>query len=133
MKPPRLAALIPLAVAGLHAPPAHAAFYTGDQLYDLCTAPRTSRDYVENTYECIAYVTGAVDAFNAVREAAGRKSCLPPDVTIDRLRTVTAEYLRDHPETRAGSAATLVQTAIAATWPCAVPQPAKPPRKKRRK
>ena len=47
---------------------AEAGFYTGDALYAICTTERGSKDYVEKTYECIAYITGAVDAFNTTRK-----------------------------------------------------------------
>lgn len=128
-----MACLALLAASGIHAPAAHAAFYTGDQVYALCTAERGSSGFVEKTYECIAYVTGAVDAFNTVREASKLKRCIPPDVTIDRLRIVTVDYLRDHPETLNGSASNLVFAAINKTWPCAMPAPEKPVRKTRRR
>jgi hypothetical protein len=97
---------------------ASAGFYSGDQLYEVCTAGRGDRGYVDRTYECIAYVTGAVDAFNATREAARQKSCIPGDVTIKRLRDVTVDYLREHPGERDQSAAKAVFAATREEWPC---------------
>ncbi len=129
----KTASLALILAASFRVPAAHAAFYTGEQVYTLCTAERGSKDYVENTYECIAYITGAVDAFNTTREAAGQKSCIPAEVTIDRLRAVTVEYLRDNPESRAVSASKQVFAATRQEWPCEVPTPAKPVRKKRRR
>jgi len=126
MKPCRLACLALFAAAGFHAPAAQAAFYTGDDIYKVCTAERTSRDYVEKTYECIAYVTGAVDAFNTAREDAKLKRCIPADVTIDRLRMTTVDYLRDNPDARGGSAARLVLAATRKAWPCEEPKTVRP-------
>lgn len=115
------------------APAAQASFYSGEQIYSLCTAERGSRDYVENTYECVAYITGAVDAFNTAREADKLARCIPPDVTISRLRVVTVEYLRDNQDALSGSASKLVFDAVRKAWPCEKPKPAKPVRKARRK
>ena len=56
-------------IVGLHSAPASASFYSGEQLLDICTVERSRDDYLEKSYECIAYITGAVDAFNTTREA----------------------------------------------------------------
>jgi|KBSSwiStaDraftv2_1062776.scaffolds.fasta_scaffold10861_5 hypothetical protein len=105
---------------------ASAGFYSGDQLYEVCTAEHGDRGYVDRTYECIAYVTGAVDAFNATREAARQKSCIPGDVTIKRLRDVTVDYLRARPDERDQSAAKAVFAATRKEWPCGKAASGKP-------
>ncbi|RZJ78305.1 MAG: hypothetical protein EOO47_14220, partial [Flavobacterium sp.] len=46
-------------------------------LEELAGAFEDSKTYVENTYECVAYITGAVDAFNTTREVNKLKSCIP--------------------------------------------------------
>ncbi|WP_395393928.1 Rap1a/Tai family immunity protein [Novosphingobium sp. BL-8A] len=120
------AALVPIA--------ADAGFYTGNDLYEICSVQKGEKEYLERSYECIAYITGAVDAFNTTREAAKLKSCIPAGVTISQLKDVTVSYLRDNPETRNNSASSLVLAATRKAWACpgTTPTPAKPTVKKKR-
>jgi hypothetical protein len=108
----------PLALGAVAPAPASAGFYSGDDLLKVCTADRKSPDYLDNSYQCAAYVAGAVDAFNTTRAALGLKSCLPADVTIKRLKDVTVGYLNAHPEETTRSASTLVFAATRKAWPC---------------
>ncbi|GAY24168.1 MULTISPECIES: Rap1a/Tai family immunity protein [Sphingobium] len=118
MKSGKPAYLLLAVAAGTCSPAALAGFYTGEELYELCSTPRSSNDYLEKTYECIAYITGAVDAFNTTREVNKLKSCIPADVTISQLRNVTVDYLRDNPEERSASASRTVFAATRKVWPC---------------
>lgn len=97
---------------------AQAGFYSGNDLLQSCQVARDDKAYFEKNYECMAYVTGAVDAFNTTREAAGLKSCLPKNVTMGRLRDVTVDYMGDHPDLLDKSASNLVFAATRAKWPC---------------
>ncbi|MFZ2996057.1 Rap1a/Tai family immunity protein [Sphingobium sp.] len=103
---------------GCIAPAAHAGFYSGNQLLDVCTAEKSSPSYVENTYECVAYVAGAVDAFNTTREVNKLKSCIPAKVTLEKLKSATVDYLRANPKKRDESASALVFAATRKAWPC---------------
>lgn len=118
MKLQKLAGLAAIAPLGLVPISAGASFYTGTQLYAICTAEKISESYIENTYECIAYITGAVDAFNTRRDQTRRLSCIPSGVTISELRAATVGYLRDNPMKRDESAAALVFAATRTQWPC---------------
>lgn len=101
---------------------AHAGFYSGDALYESCTTDKDAKDYFERSYECVGYISGAVDAFNTTREANGLKSCIPGDVTINRLRKTTVDYLGKNPKDRAAnSASSQVFAAIRKAWPCKAP------------
>ena len=106
------------AILGIFSTTANAGFYTGNELYDICTVDRENKTYVEKTYECVAYITGAVDAFNTTREANKLKSCIPPGVTINQLKDVTVDYLRNNPIDRNGSASGQVFAATRKAWPC---------------
>lgn len=105
--------------AGVMPIPAEASFYSGEELLKVCTAQRGSAAYVENTYECIAYITGSVDAFNTYRRTTSMKSCIPEDVTIAQLRRVTVAYLQDNPGKREEAGSALVFAATRQAWPCA--------------
>ncbi len=112
--------------------PAQAGFYSGDDLYAVCTTDKDGKDYFEKSYECVGYISGAVDAFNTTREANKLKSCIPGDVTISQLRAATVDYLGKNPIDRKQSASSQVFAAIRKAWPCAAATKA-PPKKKNRK
>ncbi|MEC3910908.1 Rap1a/Tai family immunity protein [Sphingobium sp. CR2-8] len=123
-----------LAAAALIPATANAGFYSGDELYAVCTTDKDSKDYFEKSYECVGYISGAVDAFNTTREANKLKSCIPGDVTINKLRTVTVDYLGNNPIDRKQSASSQVFAATRKAWPCSTPKAAvkkKASRKKR--
>jgi hypothetical protein len=124
MKPRYLACIAAVVPFGLIPVAADAGFYSGNELYDVCTAEKGDKGYVESAYQCLAYITGAVDAFNTTREAAKLKSCIPPDVTISQLKDVTVAYLRDNPETRNASASSQVYAATRKAWACPGAKPA---------
>lgn len=107
---------------------ARAGFYSGKDLLAACAVEKGDPAYFERNYECVAYVAGAVDAFNTTRAANGLKSCLPPKVTIRQLRDVTVDYLRDNAKKQSAPASTLVFSATRKAWPC----DAKKARKKRK-
>ncbi len=122
MKSGKLACIALIAPLGLMPVAAEAGFYTGDALYAICTTERGSKDYVEKTYECIAYITGAVDAFNTTRKVNKLDSCIPADVTISQLKTTTVDYLSNNPKDRQGPASEQVFAATRKAWPCAAPK-----------
>lgn len=119
MRTRKLSYFAATAAFGLFSGAADAGFYTGKELYEVCTTERDSKTYVENTYECVAYITGAVDAFNTTREANKLKKCIPANVTISQLKDVTVDFLRENPADRNTSASTLVFAATRKAWPCA--------------
>lgn len=126
----KLACIAAAAPLGLIPVAADAGFYTGNDLYEVCTVEKGEKEYLERSYECIAYITGAVDAFNTTREASKLKSCIPGGVTISQLKDVTVAYLRDNPETRNMSASGLVLAATRKAWSCPESKPATAPAKK---
>ena len=136
MPVPKFICLQIIAVTALFPAAANAGFYSGDELYAACTADRDGKDYFERSYECLGYISGAVDAFNTTREANDLKSCLPSNVTINELRTTTVSYLSKNPIDRKKSASSQVFAATRKAWPCTTAKktPAKKkkaPRKKR--
>lgn len=125
----KLACILAVLPLGLAPVAADAGFYSGNELYEICTVEKGEKTYVERSYECVAYITGAVDAFNTTREAAKLSSCIPAGVTISQLRDVTVAYLRDNPETRNNSASSLIFAATRKAWDCP-PAKVAPPVKK---
>lgn len=115
---PHLLRAAALAICALFPVAAHAGFYSGDELQAVCTADKGNKDYFEKSYECVGYISGAVDAFNTTRETNKLKSCIPGDVTINRLRTVTVNYLGKNPIDRKKSASSQVFAATRKAWPC---------------
>jgi hypothetical protein len=125
--------LLILAAAALLPSAANAGFYSGDELYAACTADKNGKDYFERSYECLGYISGAVDAFNTTREANNLKSCLPGGVTINELRTTTVNYLSKNPIDRKKSASSQVFAATRKAWPCETPKKAPAKKKAARK
>lgn len=111
--------LAALFAAGFLSEPVDAGFYSGKELFNVCSTDREDPTYFEKTYECVAYVSGAVDAFNTTREANGLKSCIPAKVMINQLKDVTVDYLRANPASRKKSASVAVFAATRTEWPCA--------------
>jgi len=109
-----------IAMPGFFPAPAQAGFYSGNELFDICSTERNNPDYFEKTYECVGYISGAVDAFNTTRKVNNLKSCIPAGVTINQLKAVTVDYLRANPRDRdrASSASELVFAATRKAWPC---------------
>lgn len=107
-----------LASGAFAAVPARAAFFTGEELYKVCTVARGAKTYVESTYQCISYITGTIDAFNTIRRSKAAKSCVPEDVTIGRLRAATVDYIEANPKKRGESASALIFAATREAWPC---------------
>jgi hypothetical protein len=80
-------------------------FFTGNDLYDKCTA---------ESLICAAYVAGMADAF--VHDGT---VCLPQsNVTTRQLADVVMAYLRAHPEARTYSAASIGDVAFTQAFPC---------------
>ncbi|HEX7853732.1 MAG TPA: Rap1a/Tai family immunity protein [Sphingobium sp.] len=113
-----LPGLAAIAAFGLFSVPADAGFYSGNELFDVCTTERADPSHVEKTYECVAYIAGAVDAFNTTREVNNLKSCIPARVTLSQLKDATVKYMRANPDDRDHSASALVFTATRKAWPC---------------
>ncbi len=113
-----------LAAALLLPATAHAGFYSGNDLYAVCTTEKDDKEFFEKSYECLGYISGAVDAFNTTREAVGLKSCIPGDVTISQLRGTAVTYMSKNPKDRAKSASSQVFAATRKAWPCPTAKPA---------
>ncbi|MEJ7934704.1 Rap1a/Tai family immunity protein [Sphingobium sp. AN558] len=113
-----LAYMSALCASGFLSIPAEAGYYSGNALMDVCTTERADPTYFEKSYECVAYIGGAVDAFNTTREANKLKSCIPARVTLSRLKDVTVAFLRANPGSRDRSASALVFAATRDAWPC---------------
>lgn len=118
MNPRLLPCLLLIAPLAAIPTPAQAGFYSGNALLEACSVEQGTPNYFERNYECVAYIAGAVDAFNTTREANGLKSCIPGGTTMGDLRTVTVDYLEDHRKERTKSASQIVFTATRAEWPC---------------
>lgn len=115
----RFLVLAALAIGALAPGAAQAGFYSGDELYAVCTTDKADKAFFEKSYECIGYISGAVDAFNTTREANRLKSCIPGDVTINQLRGAAVDYMGKNPIDRKKSASSQIFAATRKAWPCA--------------
>lgn len=107
-----------IAAMGFFSVPASAGFYSGSELLEVCTADRNKSNYFEKTYECVAYIAGAVDSFNTTRAVNNLNSCIPAGVTINQLKNVTVDFMRAHRTGQNASASAIVFSATRKAWPC---------------
>ncbi len=108
-----------LVAVGLMCGTAHAAFMSGNDLYQLMQGSRAEQaqanSFVIGVYDTIQVAHGA-DARNKREKilCISEQSGLVSGQVID----VTQKYLRDNPEIRNQSAASLVWVALYKAWPC---------------
>lgn len=107
-----LAALLALSQAS---PPQRGVYFTGNRLYAECQLP--SRD------ACVGYVIAISDMLDdvAIIRREPRTVCLGEGVESGQLVDVVIRYLRDHPEIRHASAASMVTVALQRAFPCPRP------------
>ena len=119
-----LAALLPgSAVAQPRRAPAPAAAQpapTGTPMVVRATARSLTAICNENQGACIAYVTGAVDAYvgTSLVNFGRAYVCVPPQVTNQQITNVAVAFLRAHPEMQDMNAALVVIQGVSASYPC---------------
>lgn len=86
----------------------------GNQLYDWV---KDGEDSFKYSY-AVAYIGGAIDAFNVAAEFDSPFFCLPDNVTRGQVTDVTARYLRENPDERHQGAAVMVAMAMVEAYPC---------------
>ncbi|MBX5001454.1 Rap1a/Tai family immunity protein [Rhizobium lentis] len=108
---------------------AHAGFYTGNELHELCQGDREAvLGYVagvidKSTYDLSVLSTldqappGDVVTF-ARKYRMGGFICFPEGMILRQARDVVCKYIADHPENRQKTAEGLVQSALYDAWPC---------------
>jgi hypothetical protein len=87
---------------------------TGEALWTLCG--ETSIGRIPLT--CSAYVVGASDGVALAATSARPPFCLSPETQADDLAEVVHRYLAAHPQSRGGSAASVVAAALKGAYPC---------------
>jgi hypothetical protein len=77
---------------------------------------------------CTGYVAGALDTLPLINLYAPGTYC-PPDTGIQTQQAVRLvhRYIRAHPEQKAGPARVAIIAAILRAYPCARPEPSRPP------
>ena len=121
-----LAALLPgTALAQPRRAPAPAAAQpqpapTGTPMVVRATARLLGAICNENQGACIAYVTGAVDAYvgTSLVNFGRAYVCVPPQVTNQQITNVAVAFLRAHPELQDMNAALVVIQGVSASYPC---------------
>jgi Ssp1 endopeptidase immunity protein Rap1a len=88
-------------------------FMDGNKLWELCSSNPLDSG-------CGGYVEGVADAMSANLPSgvAGFHACLPADQTIQQVADVVKRYLRDRPEDRGYTAASIVAKALQQAFPC---------------
>jgi hypothetical protein len=90
-------------------PIANADVWTGNKIYDLC---KMSQDF------CDGYVAGVGDIMSRGPTQTSWHACVPGGVTISQLKDIAIIFLRDNPQKRHLSAASLIEESLARAFPC---------------
>ena len=104
----------------------YAAFYTGNQLLELCEAyyeeniTTITKANVYEALDCIGYMKGIVDMHETFVELGSTKQywCFTENVKADQLVHITVKYLQEHPEALHLTAGFLTATALYLAFPC---------------
>lgn len=113
MKRPALAFAI--ALASLPSPAAPMAFESGNDLFTKCSSDDASPAFIY----CLGFVTAIADTMADRSDPfSGYYACFPNGVTKGQVLDVAMQYLRQNPQYRHFSAATLVAAAYAEAFPC---------------
>jgi hypothetical protein len=93
---------------------------TGTPMQVRATARALTAICNENEVACLAYVTGAVDAYvgTSVVNFGRAYVCIPPQVTNRQIANVAVAFLRAHPEMQDMNAALVVVQGISVSFPC---------------
>lgn len=90
---------------------ARASFYDGNAMYDLCLSDRIlAHMYVMGVLEGIEFYSDSASGAGLI--------CLPKNAVARQISDVSCNYLRDHPEKRQYSAASIVTPALMEAFPC---------------
>jgi hypothetical protein len=99
-------------------------YISGNDLYPLCSAtpenvPGEQQANASTQWGfCRGYVAGVADILEN-REVAGYRACVPtPTVEIGQLGDIVTTFLRDHPEERSLTGASIVARALSQAFPC---------------
>lgn len=105
--------------AGGASPASDLEFFTGQALFDVCSAKPADPDYRLSAARCSAYVMGVSDAQQALQGAgATQRVCLPAAASVGRLTSAVSGFLAAHAEKRPMAAQDLVIEALSAEYPC---------------
>jgi hypothetical protein len=97
-------------------------FYGGNRLMAECEKTGQGESLANATRysTCVSYLAGVVDTTDAWHES-GRlqgRLCLPKGVSMEQLRQVFLQWMRQNPAEWHYSASSSVMGAFSAAWPC---------------
>ncbi len=93
-------------IAALVCGSAHAAFYTGNDLWERLNGTEAQK------LIALGYIGGVADSLDS------RIVCMP-SVSLGQTRDVVKQYLENNPSVRHFSADSLIQNVLSSMWPCA--------------
>ena len=107
----RLLMVVPLLFASLWASEAHASFFTGRMLLDMCQNE-------SKQLECVGYIEGVIDDWRTRNRVSGHAQCLPAGVTEKQVQDVVVKLLVTTPEARDSPADQIIVYAVIKAWAC---------------
>jgi hypothetical protein len=99
---------------------ARAGFFTGNEIYDFCTAsPPFARGYILGVADLNDVNFGIIDPSTGKPVVPERYICIPSGAVAQQAMDIARKYLGDHPESRQQSAPKLIYQALLEAWRCA--------------
>jgi len=91
-------------------------FFTGNDLYRFCVSTAASdRAFCNGFVSAVADTERVVDSY---RTPPIQHLCIDNAVIVDQLRDVAIRYLKEYPERRSYSAASILTDAFERAFPC---------------
>jgi hypothetical protein len=116
-----LAAFVfPSSVFASNLPSTRLAFKTGNQLFALCTTPKSDSLQNSNLRECLGFISAVADMHNVMVSIykSEPQFCLNTSVTAGKMRELSVQFLKDNPGFSGVWASLSVTSALAKAHPC---------------
>ena len=93
-----------------------AAFYTGNDIYNMCKTEKSSATYYQNSSSCNGYVVGVYD--HIIGTTKSGVLCIGSGVTAGQVVKMFLKYSEDNPSKLNKPAELLVENAIYEAFKC---------------
>jgi Rap1a immunity proteins len=112
--------VFPLCAFASDLPSTQLAYKTGNQLYALCSTPKSDSLQNSNLRECLGFISAVADMHNVMvsLNKSEPQFCLNPSVTVGKMRELSVQFLKDNPGFRGVWASLSVTSALAKAHPC---------------
>lgn len=98
--------------------PATAQTQTGNDLFRICNAERSSPTFLQEDAQCAGYLSGALDSLLTFGIAEKNGICVPTGIELGQVRDLVRNFLNTYPQLRHQSGTTIVMGALYTGFAC---------------